>query len=268
MEHHIKRAQLLIIISIAVTLVLFSIMFILITTQMGDLNKRVASIDSEVRELDERASQSFYMISQNISALGEDIDGITGATMTCAAVAKGVREAWYRLVHGVANSARHEHTSRAPPGPACDPVALHVQHVDLQGLAQIRLRIRVMDDPRDGQPHGNMEWNPGTAKYVCSKLYQFFVGLDAFAALPFGPGRYLLSAVDRGAKDDISRPVRLARGATEANAEERREVEPIHEHGQGPLSMDSADTTLCHDNGSAAQIAFPQAKGIHGQSST
>jgi len=74
MEHHIKRAQLLIVIAIGVNLVMFITMYAMLTTQIGGVNERVNDMRSDLRWLDARASQNFRDITYNITSLNSGLE--------------------------------------------------------------------------------------------------------------------------------------------------------------------------------------------------
>lgn len=71
MERHIKRAQLLIVIAIAVNLAVFLAVYMMLSIQMSDMNSRVDSVSSRVRDLDQRASE-------RLEGLSEDVAGVSG----------------------------------------------------------------------------------------------------------------------------------------------------------------------------------------------
>ncbi len=74
MEHHIKRAQFLIIVAIAVNLVMFITMYAMLTSQISNVSNRVNALSSNLRELDARASQSFQKMSDNITSLNTGLE--------------------------------------------------------------------------------------------------------------------------------------------------------------------------------------------------
>ncbi len=73
MEHHLKRAQLLIIIAIGINLALFVGMYAMLTSQIGSVNERVNRIGSGLDDLGHQASENFQDISYNLSLLGSGL---------------------------------------------------------------------------------------------------------------------------------------------------------------------------------------------------
>ncbi len=74
MEHHIKRAQMLIVIAIAVNLAVFAALYVSISSQMGGIRSDIDSLGSKMRDLDYRASEQLRALSQNMSAVKGGVD--------------------------------------------------------------------------------------------------------------------------------------------------------------------------------------------------
>ncbi len=74
MEHHIKRAQLLIIVAIGVNLAMFVTMYAMLTSQIGGVSGRVSDLRTDLKRVEASASQNFQQISYNITSLGTGLD--------------------------------------------------------------------------------------------------------------------------------------------------------------------------------------------------
>jgi S1-C subfamily serine protease len=73
-HHHIKRAQFLTIIAIAINLAMFVFMYLMLSNQVDGINSRVDGIRTDLQTLDYRASENFVAMDSNISSLFEELD--------------------------------------------------------------------------------------------------------------------------------------------------------------------------------------------------
>jgi S1-C subfamily serine protease len=72
-HHHVKRAQLLIIVAIGINLVMFVAMYAMLSSQIGSVNSKVNRISGEVKALDQEVSQNLGTISGNITEISGDL---------------------------------------------------------------------------------------------------------------------------------------------------------------------------------------------------
>jgi len=73
MEHHIKKAQYLIIISIVLFTFMFIVSYVMISNQINQLNDRVGSINLRVKSLDQQATEHFEGIEGDLGVLQGDV---------------------------------------------------------------------------------------------------------------------------------------------------------------------------------------------------
>jgi S1-C subfamily serine protease len=65
-HHHVKRAQLLIIVAIGINLAMFVVMYAMLSGQIGSVSNRVNTISSNVDILDNRVNQNFQKVGSDI----------------------------------------------------------------------------------------------------------------------------------------------------------------------------------------------------------
>jgi len=73
-HHHIKKAQMLIVVAIAINIAFFLWMYSAITTEIGALNSRIGVVNTNLQMLDLRASEGFESIGSNITILSGGLD--------------------------------------------------------------------------------------------------------------------------------------------------------------------------------------------------
>ncbi len=73
-HHHIRKAQILIVVAIAINVVFFLWMYSALTAEISALNSRIGAVNTNLQMLDLRASEGFQSVGSNITVLSGGLE--------------------------------------------------------------------------------------------------------------------------------------------------------------------------------------------------